>query len=163
MKLLASLALASNLFVSTQAASRYAVYKATIAPIPGVDTEVSGSVVVFADTEDGTTVGYGGHVTGLQADLNATECPATNGCGVHIHSGMGCEDSTAQGGHYFSDPVMSDPWVTAQYSSDSDGSTEFGAFLEMGTIDLEGRAFVGKFFFGRRIMISPGVKLRLHV
>jgi len=120
----------------------YEAYHATITPIPGVDSPVSGTVVVFTNTADGTTVGYGGHVTGLQPGLEASSCTATNGCGVHIHSGMGCEDSAAQGGHYFTDPVMVDPWITAQYSSDADGSTKFAAALEMGTVDVEGRAFV---------------------
>ena len=144
MKLVTSLALSSLFMSGAHAANNYVVYKATITPIPGVDTSVSGSVVVFADRMDGTTVGYGGHVTGLQANLDATNCPATNGCGVHIHSGMGCEDSAAQGGHYFADPVTSDPWVTAQYSSDAEGMTTFASSVEMGTIDLEGHAFVGK-------------------
>lgn len=26
-----------------------------------------------------------------------SDCTAGNGCGVHIHSGMGCEDKAAQG------------------------------------------------------------------
>ena len=89
-------------------------------------------------------VGYGGHISGLQAGLETATCTATNGCGVHIHAGMGCEDSTAQGGHYFVDPVMSDPWVEARYSSDADGMSTFSDTLMIGTDDIEGRAFVGK-------------------
>jgi len=141
LNLLSSLSL-SSAYLFTAADATYAVYKTTIAPIPGVDTSVSGSVVVIADTADGTSVGYGGYVNGLQAGLEATTCTAKNGCGVHIHSGTGCDDSTAQGGHYFADPVTEDPWVEARYSSDAEGNTEFGASLKIGTVDLEGRAFL---------------------
>ncbi|CAJ1965219.1 unnamed protein product [Cylindrotheca closterium] len=123
----------------------------------------SGSVVVFADTSDGTTVGYGGHVMGLEPGLLASDCPATNGCGVHIHSGMGCEDSAAQGGHYFADPIMTDPWITAQYSSDAEGSTTFGASLEMGTVDLEGRAFVVHAEDGSRVGCGILSKVESHL
>ena len=121
----------------------FPAYVADIVPIPGTDSGVNGRVVVFSST-DGSTVGYGGHVTGLPPGLEAATCNATNGCGVHVHSGMGCENTTAQGGHYFVDPVTSDPWVDARYSSSMDGVSTFGDTRAIGTDDLEGRAFVGK-------------------
>jgi len=150
LNLLSSLSL-SSAYLFTAADAKYAVYKTTIAPIPGVNTVVGGSVVVFADTSDGTTVGYGGYVDGLQPGLEAATCTAQNGCGVHIHSGTGCDDSTAQGGHYFADPVTEDPWVEARYSSGANGRAEFGSFLEIGTVDLEGRAFLVHAEDGSRI------------
>jgi hypothetical protein len=72
------------------------------------------------------------------------KCTATNGCGVHIHTGFGCENTTAQGGHYFVDPVTEDPWAEARYSSGADGKASFSGVLDMGSMeDIEGRAFLG--------------------
>jgi hypothetical protein len=71
------------------------------------------------------------------------QCTAKNGCGVHIHAGFGCEDSDAQGGHYYEDPITTDPWVEARYSSDTDGKASFSGIVDIGTDDVEGRAFVG--------------------
>jgi Cu/Zn superoxide dismutase len=128
-----------------QANMNHGVYTATIEPIASATTSrnsgVIGSVVVF-DAGDGVTVGYGGFVEGLQANLEATTCTATNGCGVHIHSGTSCFNSTTQGGHYFESPVTDDPWMEERYSSDETGFALFSSVTVIGTSNLEGRAFV---------------------
>jgi Cu/Zn superoxide dismutase len=128
-----------------QANMNHGVYTATIEPIASATTSrnsgVIGSVVVF-DAGDGVTVGYGGFVEGLQANLEATTCAATNGCGVHIHSGTSCFNSTTQGGHYFESPVTDDPWMEERYSSDETGFALFSSVAVIGTSNLEGRAFV---------------------
>jgi hypothetical protein len=78
------------------------------------------------------------------------QCTATNGCGVHIHTGFDCEDAAAQGGHYFEDPVMADPWVEARYSSAADGKASFSGVVDIGATDaLDGRAFLGTQTTGR--------------
>lgn len=136
-----SLILLTSSLSLVEADGHLSTYKATIAPLG--DSGVSGAVVVFAGS-DGTTVGYGGSITGLELSLEASTCTATNGCGVHIHSGKGCEDAAAQGGHYFVDPVTEDPWVDARYSSDSVGSSIFSGSRIIGTSSLEGHAFIGK-------------------
>ena len=76
-------AFASSLFetVSADGHLPFKTYKATIEPIPGVETEVSGTVVVF-DAGDGSMVGYGGFLYGLESNLMAEACTATNGCGT---------------------------------------------------------------------------------
>jgi hypothetical protein len=71
-------------------------------------------------------------------------CTATNGCGVHIHSGDSFEDSTSQGDNYYEDSVMEDPWVEARYSGDANGKASFSGIVDVGTDDIEGHAFVGK-------------------
>jgi hypothetical protein len=38
---------------------------------------------------------------------------------------------------------MEDPWVEARYSSDTDGKASFSGIVDIGTDDIEGRAFVG--------------------
>jgi len=78
------------------------------------------------------------------------ECNASNGCGVHIHSGFGCEDSTAQGGHWYDSATLDvDPWIQVGYKRTDDvGDGEFTACVQVGydvksdPSLLEGRAFV---------------------
>ena len=125
--------------VSAHDGEPFQTYQATSAPIPGVETTVAGTVVVF-DTGDGTSVGYGGFVTGLQANLMSENCTAVNGCGAHIHEGTSCGNTSLPGGHYYTGDV--DPWVNERYSSDKSGATSFSSLIEIGTNDLEGRAFV---------------------
>ena len=60
--------------------------------------------------------------TGLSEALN---CTATNGCGVHVHSGTGCANGTAQGGHYYT-ASPTDPWLTVRYpATDAKGAAMF--------------------------------------
>jgi len=77
-------------------------------------------------------------------------CMAENGCGFHIHSGKGCEDSTAQGGHLYEN-LADDPWQTAKYSSDGNGKAVVGDFIRIGTTNVAGRAFVVHAADGSRI------------
>jgi hypothetical protein len=144
------LALATSSFIPIEVAAdgggdnsnKFKVYQADITAIPGTDSRVSGTAVIYTG---GTSVlGYGGFVMGLEASLNASNCPATNGCGVHIHSGKDCFDATTQEGHYFVDPVTTDPWTVEQYSSNDRGNARFASIIDIGTDDVEGRTFLGK-------------------
>lgn len=90
---------------------------ARLAPLDG--GAVSGKVTVYATAN--AMIGVG-HVSGLEASLNSTQlgganCTAGNGCGVHVHSGTACTNSTTQGGHYF--VGATDPWAAEQYQSTS--------------------------------------------
>jgi len=117
----------------------FATYSAEITELNG--SGVTAKAIVFAGING--TAGYGGFAEGLLPDLEAATCNATNGCGVHIHTGFSCENTTAQGGHYFVDPVMEDPWVEARYSSGADGKASFSGVVDIGsTDDIEGRAFL---------------------
>jgi hypothetical protein len=44
-----------------------------------------------------------------------TDCTATNGCGLHVHSGDSCRDTDSQGGHYYNNNVADDPWLDIGY------------------------------------------------
>merc|ERR1711865_954536 len=72
----------------------------------------------------------GGYAEGLEPDVESyllgtgsQNCNATNGCGAHIHSGTGCEDKDAQGGHYYDETeLLADPWaLESYYQTDGEG------------------------------------------
>jgi hypothetical protein len=125
--------------------AKVTTYRANIAPLPGTGFNVTGFVSIFVDPDAASTIGYAGIVQGLQTNLVAKTCNATNGCGVHIHNGTSCTNTTTQGGHYFvkTNVVTVDPWINARYSSDTNGKANFYGLLNMGTTDVDGRVFVG--------------------
>ena len=85
---------------------------ATMAAYPGYTPGIAvmGTVVV-KDTNDGIT---------LTGTLGGLETGASGG--IHIHTGVTCDDASLVGGHYF--PGMaSDPWMSTVWSSDSMGSS----------------------------------------
>jgi len=103
-------------------------------------TGVSGSVTIIVS---GSVVVGAGSASGLEASLSdTTNCTATNGCGVHVHSGSGCTDTTTQGGHYFSG--SSDPWAYIRYSSTTAaGAANFCfAVTSTGATAVQGKAFL---------------------
>ena len=80
--------------------------------VPLGESTVSSSTALFVpiwddmDTAPNDVVCFVGSGFDLEPDLlsanggGGTDCTAGNGCGVHIHSGMGCEDKEAQGELY---------------------------------------------------------------
>lgn len=114
-------------------------FRAEIAEFNG--SGVSGTVVTF---EDGHAIGFGGFLTGLEANLDAANCTALNGCGVQIHSGLSCESTDLHGGHFFPSST-DDPWVDIRYSSDANGDSSFAGYILSNATDLLGRAFLGTF------------------
>jgi hypothetical protein len=66
--------------------------------------------------------------------LKGMNCNFTNGCGVHIHNGTSCFNTTTQGGHYYNKakyPV--DPWLYTMYhATDSTGYAYFTGCAETG-------------------------------
>ena len=130
------LAIKSLLFATNIVAAEMSAYHAIIEPIGNID--ISGTAVVMT-MADGSLF-YGGSFSGLEPNLS--NCMAENGCGVHIHSGRSCEDSTSQGGHLY-ESLAVDPWQAAQYSSNGLGQSTVGHFIQIGTTDVAGRAFVG--------------------
>ena len=81
--------------------------------LSSVTNELAASGVtsqVSVHTLDDGLVCYFGLATSLEPDLvsyrnpdeflNGMDCNFTNGCGVHIHNGTSCTNSTTQGGHY---------------------------------------------------------------
>jgi hypothetical protein len=114
---------------------------------------VSGDVHIFTDASEMAIIG---DLTGLEPNVNAaTDCTAKNGCGVHVHSGTACTDSTTQGGHFFpkGGSWVTDPWASVIYKSTN--ATGHSAFslpqLSTGAYDIGGKAFVVHNKHGSRV------------
>lgn len=131
----------------------------TVTTQPINDSTITTETTLFVPQWEGApcdVVCFTGCGEGLEPDLMSTyggggeDCTSTNGCGVHIHSGFGCDDSDAQGGHWYdSEMVMEDPWKQVGYKlTGPDGTAEFADCVQVGfdvKADpslLEGRAFV---------------------
>jgi len=119
-------------------------YQAVLSPLGNATVDGTVTVIIAQDR-----VFYGGFLTGLEPLLAAEDCTATNACGVHIHAGRGCEDAAAQGGHFYE--TDEDPWLTEMYTSDENGYALVNAWLDIGTTDVFGRAFVVHDATGARI------------
>jgi len=129
-------------------------FTADTIPIPGIEVSSTGTVSVLTNFQDVTDgVCYIGMAMGLEPDIESflletgsEECDAANGCGAHIHSGTGCQDKEAQGGHYYDgDNVAEDPWaLESYYKTDSAGSAALiGCVITgNGASDYESRPFV---------------------
>ena len=51
-------------------------------------------------------------------DAAAGSCVATNGCGLHVHSGESCDTAPLQGGHFYdTEAYPVDPWRDVGYRS----------------------------------------------
>jgi hypothetical protein len=76
--------------------------------------------------------------------LMGMNCNFTNGCGVHIHNGTSCFNTTTQGGHFYNRvtyPV--DPWLYTMYhATDSMGNAYFTGCAETGESSFSNRPFV---------------------
>lgn len=103
-------------------------------------TGVSGEVMIFVSS---TGLQGVGSATGLETnvDANASDCNATNGCGVHVHNGMSCDNTTSQGGHFFTKEP--DPWSSIGYSSSSAaGSAAFKFDVTTSDTSISGKPFI---------------------
>ena len=114
-----------------------AIYEAMLAPLDS--SGVTGGVTIFV-TPTGL-MGIGS-ASGLEGSLDSTtNCTDTNGCGVHVHSGSACDNSTTQGGHYYS--VGEDPWTDIKYpSTTSQGAASFSFIINTNDTDIAGKPFV---------------------
>jgi Cu/Zn superoxide dismutase len=127
---------------SNQFAGYVTAYQVTLSDLS--DSGVTGFVSIFTESDNSTIIGYGGKIFNVKTNLNAQACNVTNGCGVHIHNGTSCTNSSTQGVHYFNSALVpNDPWVNKRYSSDSIGSSNFSGILDIGTHDVSGRVFIG--------------------
>ena len=126
-------------------------YHADISPLSDM-YDVSGYVVLFTKQDSdndaastATYLGYAGQVDNIENNLTVASCTVLNGCGVHVHTGKSCLNSTLQGGHYYNNETIGvDPWIEARYFTSEDGvSSNFSGLLDIGSTDIDGRAFIG--------------------
>jgi hypothetical protein len=147
MRILLSLLLATAAAVRVAVAAadeRTGIYRADIIEIPGTSSGVTGAVYVFVPGDQGV-IGYTGYATNAQPNLLAATCNnATNACGAHVHNGTSCADTASQGGHLYVPIEDPDPWTEERYSSNEDGDATFSGVLDIGTDDVNGRAFICK-------------------
>jgi hypothetical protein len=87
---------------------------------------------------------------------------AGNVCGIHIHSGSGCETSTDQGGHYFCKEgvieggcttagAVPDPWVTTRAPAFQKNAWKENVVIGLNTDSIEGKVFISHNKDGARV------------
>lgn len=125
---------------------------------------VSGNFTYAAETDSLTNASVKGDVTvypvddiacyfgmakKLEPDLTSfldagQDCNFTNGCGVHIHAGFSCLNSTTQEGHLYNESLFAeDPWKYTSYlSTDAQGLAYFTGCVATGETQFDGRAFI---------------------
>jgi hypothetical protein len=112
------------------------------------DSLVTSNITAVSGIQEAGQVCFFGNAYGLErelvsfkADPVGTDCTAGNGCGLHVHSGTACTNSTTQGGHYYS--TADDPWATTGYrTTDADGFALFFDCVSTGETDMVGHTFV---------------------
>ena len=108
------------------------------------------------DDDDGgggcvrTTQSFSYSLAGVDMACDSGAGASPNSCGIHIHSGSSCATDAA--GHYFVDPVSSDPWTSIGYTSTA-GAASSTVSVDTGGAesDLKGRAVIVHDFSGARI------------
>jgi len=129
-------------------------YEAVMGSYPGYsgDLHFTGSVSV---DKSGSNIILSWHLSGLEAELCASPPAGVgNACGIHIHSGSTCDDSSAVGGHYYHESMAADPWSPVVYTPDALGdSTSSGNTIAIGHTlsDVNGRAIVVHDHTGGRV------------
>jgi hypothetical protein len=123
-------------------------YQVAMNPLfPTSEYPVFGFATIFADTSK-SVVGYAGIASNLETLVTPSKCTALNACGVHIHSGRSCANVTTQGGHYFNNATVPiDPWIKEEYTTDKNGKANFQSIVKLGTVDIEGRVFIGTYTY----------------
>ncbi|KAL1510336.1 hypothetical protein AB1Y20_006652 [Prymnesium parvum] len=102
-------------------------------------------------TTSGTSQTFAYSLTGVDPACSSGAGPASNSCGVHIHSGMTCTSDA--GGHYYTGSVTSDPWTSVSYTSTGAGTASASVTVDTGAESgqIAGRAFVVHGYDGGRI------------
>lgn len=129
------------------------VYVADLLPFNG--SSVIGKATVFVDDENNGLIGYGGYAMNVAtSSLSNSQCSKyTNGCGVHIHDGFACDNTTVQGGHYYeaTSKVTGDPWINERFTSNANGYATYSNVINIGTDFVVGKPFVVHSEDGSRI------------
>ena len=127
---------------------------AVLGSYPGYSGDVHSFGAVSVD-QSGGDIRLSWHLGGLEADLCAVPPVGVgNACGIHIHSGSTCDDSSAVGGHYYNENLDADPWSQVVFTPDeSGGSMSSGNVIAIGQSlsDVMGRAIVVHDHTGGRV------------
>eukprot|EP00618_Florenciella_parvula_P035043 CAMPEP_0119529680 /NCGR_PEP_ID=MMETSP1344-20130328/43646_1 /TAXON_ID=236787 /ORGANISM="Florenciella parvula, Strain CCMP2471" /LENGTH=165 /DNA_ID=CAMNT_0007569375 /DNA_START=148 /DNA_END=645 /DNA_ORIENTATION=- len=132
-----------------------ASYVATLSHIAEDTLAPKATGYVYFDGVDsnGIVTGFSqaNHLEANVDSTNGVDCTAANGCGMHIHEGDACTNTTTQGGHYFEGDE--DPWATVGYTStDVNGySGMIDLKVDMGSLPIEGKPFIVHANDGSRI------------
>jgi hypothetical protein len=110
---------------------------------------VSGSVGPV--TSNGTTQSFPYALSGVDPACASGAGTAANSCGIYIHTGMTC--TADAGGHYFTSPVVADPWTSISYTSATGDAMGYVWGVTTGgrSGDIVGRAVVVHGYDGGRI------------
>jgi hypothetical protein len=89
------------------------------------DVKITGSATLDFSGNGSVNIHY--DLAGVESACN-TASTDDNSCGIHIHAGSGCEDGTAQGGHFYdSETIAQDPWATVTYSGGISDTSAVGS------------------------------------
>jgi hypothetical protein len=129
----------------------FTTYRVNISALPNnIDSDISGFVILHTkvdsdDDSESSYLGYAGMIQNVETNLTATSCTVDNGCGVHVHSGTSCYNTTTQGGHYYNNITLDkDPWSEERYFT-VNGTSTFSGVLDIGAADIGGRVFLGTY------------------
>lgn len=135
--------------------SETSIYTANIGRYPGYagGLHVAGSASVVQSGED---VRLSWHLSGLEAELCAVPPEGIpNACGIHIHEGSTCDDSSNVGGHFYDrEQLEADPWPPVVYTPDAIGdslSAGRTVAIRKSLSDVFGRAVVVHDHAGGRV------------
>merc|ERR1711972_498326 len=105
---------------------------------------VNGGVTLYATS---SMIVGAGWANGLGANLSdsasgGADCTSANACGVHVHSGSTCSDSSGQGGH-LKTRGGEDPWTNIRYTStNAMGWANFEFAVSSDNTDVAAKAFI---------------------
>jgi len=118
------------------------VSHAALTSLPGSGASGSVTVSIAPGIVAGAGIATGLEPSLLSASSGGSHCTATNGCGVHVHSGTACTDKATQGGHYFNESVA-DPWASIVYKqTDAAGNANFAFMVPSSMTDVLNKPFI---------------------
>lgn len=95
------------------------------------------------------------NLAGVEATCATPNASAANSCGIHIHSGTSCTNSSSQGGHYYSPADQTDPWKQTYYIA-NDTVASGTVYVTYGAMSGEtlGRVMIVHDYTGARVTCS---------
>jgi hypothetical protein len=77
---------------------------------------IFGHATLAFDNEKGVAITY--DLVGIDSACSVPDVVWANSCGIHIHEGTSCADTTGPGGHYYDQSAYStDPWAKIDYEA----------------------------------------------